>query len=155
LELPAAPLVLVGEGERPRGRPCPSPEKKVTPAPRRPTPPPPKVKPPVVGHRAVYVIDDLRGICGCVGLRARYMVSAIVPVFFLQVVETSPYRRGSAEIFNLYYCVSSFAEKSPSEGTRSTLIVFISAAGLPAQRRLATAPTRHYPASLSPPPPYV
>jgi hypothetical protein len=58
-----------------------------------------------------------------------------------------------AKILNLCYCVSSFAEKSPLEGTRSTPIVFVSAAGLPAPRRLTTAPTRHFPASLSPPPP--
>jgi len=32
-------------------------------------------------------------------------------------------------------------------------IVFVAAAGLPAPRRLATAPTRHYPASLTAPPP--
>jgi len=43
----------------------------------------------------------LRAVRGCVGLRAVYMLSTIVPAFFLQVLETSPYRGGSAEIFNL------------------------------------------------------
>ncbi|XP_062188935.1 uncharacterized protein LOC133892263 [Phragmites australis] len=47
-------------------------------------------------------------------------------------------------------------EKSQSERRRSTSatpIAFLAAAGLPALRRLATAPTRHGPASLTPPPP--
>ena len=39
-------------------------------------------------------------------------------------------------------------EKSSSEGTRRTAIVFVDVAVLPALRRLATASIRHYPASL-------
>jgi hypothetical protein len=33
------------------------------------------------------------------------------------------------------------------------ILVFLATAGLPAPRRIATAPTRHSPASLTPPPP--
>ena len=53
-------------------------------------------------------------------------------------------------------CFFFFVEKSPSERSQSTSvtpIAFLAAAGLPAPRRLATAPTRHGPASLTPPPP--
>jgi hypothetical protein len=49
-----------------------------------------------------------------------------------------------------------FAEKSslePSRSTSATPIVFFAAAGLPTPRCLAIAPTRHGPASLTPPPP--
>jgi hypothetical protein len=49
-----------------------------------------------------------------------------------------------------------FAEQSPLEPSRSTSatsVVFLVAAGLPAPRRLITAPIRHGPASLTPPPP--
>ena len=44
------------------------------------------------------------------------------------------------------YVLFFFAEKSPSEPSRSisvTPIVFLATAGLPAPRCLATAPTRH------------
>jgi hypothetical protein len=33
------------------------------------------------------------------------------------------------------------------------ILVFLAAAGLPAPRHVATAPTRHSPTSLTPPPP--
>jgi hypothetical protein len=49
--------------------------------------------------------------------------------------------------------ISFFAEKSPLKRSRSTPIVFLDVAGLPAPRRLATAPTRHGSASLTPPAP--
>jgi hypothetical protein len=49
--------------------------------------------------------------------------------------------------------LSLFAEKSPSKRSRSTPIVFLGVAGLPAPRRLATALTRHGSASLTPPAP--
>jgi hypothetical protein len=48
-----------------------------------------------------------------------------------------------------------FAEKSPLKWSRSTSIVFLDVAGLPALRRLATAPTRHGFAILTPPAPLV
>ncbi|XP_066323467.1 predicted GPI-anchored protein 58 [Miscanthus floridulus] len=38
-------------------------------------------------------------------------------------------------------------------GDSATPILFVGVAGLPAQHRLVTAPTRHCPASLTPPPP--
>jgi len=44
-------------------------------------------------------------------------------------------------------------EKSTSEGTRRTPIVFVGVAVLLALRRLATASTRHCPASLTSPTP--
>jgi hypothetical protein len=51
--------------------------------------------------------------------------------------------------------LSFFVEKSPSERSRSTPIVFLSVAGLPAPRRLTTAPTRHGSSILTPSAPYV
>ena len=81
-------------------------------------------------------------------------MSAIMPLVFLQVLETSLCR----EVL-LKFCIDSFmflffAEKSPLERSRSTSvtpIAFLAAVGLPAPRRLATAPTRPGPASLTPP----
>jgi hypothetical protein len=49
--------------------------------------------------------------------------------------------------------LSFFADKSPLKRSRSTLIVFLGVAGLPAPHRLTTAPTRHGSASLTPPAP--
>jgi hypothetical protein len=45
-----------------------------------------------------------------------------------------------------------FSGEDPLEASRSTPIVFLGAAGPPAPLRLAIAPTRHDPASLTPSP---
>ena len=87
-----------------------------------------------------YVMFMALWMCG---IRVVYVLSAIEPTSFLQVLETSPYRGGSAKIFYLYCCFYCFCRAGPVEVTRSTS----------AQRRLATAPTRHCAASLSSPPP--
>jgi hypothetical protein len=77
-----------------------------------------------------------------------YVVVSHRTIVFLQVLETSPCRGGAAEILSSHYY-------GPLEASRSTPIVFLSAAGLPAPLRLATTLTRHGPASLTPLPPKV
>ena len=67
------------------------------------------------------------------------------PDIFLQVLGTLPCREGSVDFFKMIV-FSCFAEKSGSRAAPRR-------AGLPAQRRLATAATRHHPASLFAPPP--
>jgi hypothetical protein len=81
-----------------------------------------------VGHRAV--------ICEC---RPSYrcFFGEVLPKFLIDSI-----------IF-----LSFFAEKSPLKRSRSTPIVFLSVAGLPAPRCLATAPTRHGSTILTPPSP--
>jgi hypothetical protein len=83
-----------------------------------------------------------------------YVVVGHRTVVFLQVLETSPCRGGAAEILSSHYYVS-FLGEGPMEGSQSTPIIFLSAAGLPAPLRFTTAPTRHGPASLTPLPPKV
>jgi hypothetical protein len=82
-----------------------------------------------------------------------YVVVGHRVVVFLQVLETSPRRGSVAEILSSHYYVS-FSGENLLERSRSILIVFLGVAGLPTPRRLATAPTRHGPASLTPPAPY-
>ena len=95
-----------------------------------------------VGHRAIHIYVH-------VGHRA---------VGFLASFENLTVQGSCCQNFVLIVLCFFFAEKSPSEQSRSTSvtpIAFLAAAGLPAPRRLATAPTRHGPASLTPPPPLV
>jgi len=83
-----------------------------------------------------------------------YVFSGHCAVGSLQVLRISPYRGGAAEIFRR---LNSFCfylqEKEGEKGAEATPIVFLTGVGLPAPRRLATAPTLHGPASLTPPPP--
>ena len=55
------------------------------------------------------------------------------------------------QIYLFFMQVKELSERSRS--TLATPIVFLGIAGLPAPCRLATAPTRHRPASLTPPTP--
>ena len=98
--------------------------------------------------------------CVCVaGHRAVYVLPAIVPCMWLvlQVLETSRCRRGAAEIsfdpMMFSFDAGDDPVGSPSRSTSVTRIVLLAVAGLPAPRRLTTAPARHGPAILTPPPP--
>ena len=78
-------------------------------------------------------------------------------VYLLQVLETSPCRGGAAEIsFDPMVFPFDAGEDpvgSQSRSTPATPIVLLAVAGLPAPRRLTTAPARHGLAILTPPPP--
>jgi hypothetical protein len=84
-----------------------------------------------------------------------YVVVCHRVVAFLQVLETSPCRGGATEILSSHYYVSFFSGEDPLKEIQSTPIVFLVAVGPPAPHRLATAPTRYGPASLTLPPPLV
>ena len=69
----------------------------------------------------------------------------------LVIVELNISTELDTQIYLFFMQVKELSERSRS--TLATPIVFLGVAGLPAPRRLATAPTRHRPASLIPPTP--
>ena len=90
--------------------------------------------PPVAGLRAISGLVGLRAFCGCVGHRAICRCvghrAEIVDVghravFFLAGFGSLPVQGRFCRNFELINCVSCFAEKSPTEGTRSTPSVFL------------------------------
>ena len=87
-----------------------------------------------------------------VGVRALWML-AFVPSF-LAGFGNLPVQGRCCRNFEqkITYCLF-MQEKSTSEGTRRTPIVFVDVAVLPSLRRLATASIRHCPASLTSPTP--
>jgi hypothetical protein len=81
-------------------------------------------------------------------------MSAIVPLFFAGIRNLPVQGRFCRNFYlTVLFFFLFFAEKSPWKRSRSTPIVFLGVAGLPAPRRLATAPIRHGSASLTPPAP--
>ena len=95
----------------------------------------------LVGHRAVHIYVH---------------VSHRAVGFLVGFGNLTVHGRGYRNFVLTVLCFFFFVEKSPSErrqSTSATPITFLAAAGLPAPRRLATAPTRNGPASLTPPPP--
>ena len=86
-------------------------------------------------------------------------ISAVVPCFCVSAIESilfcrfwEPPRTG--EVLPKFLTnVFLFYRAEDVRGASEELIVYVGAAGLPAPLRLATAPTRHCLATLSPPPP--
>ena len=102
-------------------------------------------------------VDGLRaGIVDVWAIVPQMWTSAIVSTVFLAGYRNLPIQGRFCQNFVLIVLFFFFCRAGPVAGESEHLgdpIVFVSAAVLPAQRRLATAPTRHCVASLSPPPP--
>ena len=92
-----------------------------------------------IGHRAVFVPL----ICGC---RPSCQ-------FFLAGFGNLPVQGRFYRNFQLIVLCFFFCREEHVRGDSATPILFVGVAGLPAQHRLVTAPTRHCPASLTPLPP--
>ena len=92
-----------------------------------------------IGHRAVFVPL----ICGC---RPSCR-------FFLAGFGNLHLQGRFCRNFQLIVLCFFFCREEHVRGDSATPILFASIASLPAQHRLITAPTRHCPASLTPPPP--
>ena len=92
-----------------------------------------------IGHRAVFVPL----ICGC-------RPSCL---FFLAGFGNLPVQGRFCRNFQLIVLCFFFCREEHVRGDSATPILFVGVAGLPAQHRLVTAPTRHCPGSLTPPPP--
>ena len=92
-----------------------------------------------ISHRAVFVPL----ICGC---RPSCR-------FFLAGFGNLPVQGRFCRNFQLIVLCFFFCREEHVRGDSATPILFVGVVGLPAQHRLVSAPTRHCPASLTPPPP--
>ena len=95
----------------------------------------------------IYVVVGLRAMFGI------YVVVGLRAMFFVGFGNLPVQGRCCRNFESTLTIFALFCRRRTCGRDSVTPIVFVGAAGLPAPHRLATAPTRHYPASLTPPPP--